>query len=305
MSLSKQQPTLLVIAGPTATGKTEAAIRVAQHFSTEIISADSRQIYKEMRIGTARPSPEQLIAVQHHFIASQSIAAGYSAGQFEADALALLIKLFEKHQVVVATGGTGLYLKVLCEGLDMLPEVPEALKLALREKYDSGGMEWLRKEVARLDPDYFETVDQANPNRLLRALEVCLASGKPFSSFRKKQAANRPFRCIHVALDLPREVLYQRINQRVDDMIAAGLVEEARALVPYRHLPAADTVGYRELFRYFDGEWTLDEAIARIKQHTRHYARRQFTWFRNQGHFTWWDALDTDGLIRWLEKEIS
>lgn len=304
MSPANHQPVLIVLAGPTATGKTEAAIRIAQHFSTEILSADSRQIYKEMRIGTARPSPEQLNAVPHHLIATHTIAEGYSAGQFEVDALALLDKLFRKHKVVVATGGTGLYLKTLCEGLDVLPNVPEALKLELREKYGAEGMDWLRQEVARLDPDYYTTVDKANPHRLLRALEVCIASGKPYSSFRKKQAADRPFRCVHVALELPREVLYQRINQRVDDMIAAGLVDEARTLVPYRHLPAADTVGYRELFSYFEGTWPLEEAIARIKQHTRHYARRQLTWFRNQGHYTWWDAGDVEGLLAWLEEHL-
>lgn len=277
---------LIVIGGPTASGKTELAIRLATDLGTEILSADSRQFYREMRIGTARPDEAQLAAVPHHFIGHLSVADSYSVGDYERDALALLDKLFEQRQAVILTGGSGLYIKALCEGLDEFPEVPAEVLEGVKNLYAEQGIEALQRELQSIDPAYYATVDLQNPHRLIRAIAVYRASGKPFSSFRTLQTVERPFTPIYIWLDRPREALYQRINRRVDEMLEQGLLDEARQLYPLRHFNALQTVGYQELFDYFEGKLTLDAAVDLIKQNSRRYAKRQLTWMRRDGHWT-------------------
>jgi tRNA dimethylallyltransferase len=275
---------LIVIGGATASGKTALAIRLARHFGTEILSADSRQFYREMSIGTAKPAPEELAAVRHHFINSLPITESYSVGQYERDALACLDHLYQQHDVAVIAGGSGLFLRAVCEGLDTFPDVSDSTRTRVQQGVNEGGLTWLQSQVAALDPQYYAVVDRHNPARLRRALEVCLESGQPYSAFRQPQAkAQRPFTPIYILLEAPRETLYARIDARVLDMLAAGLEAEARALLPYRHLPALKTVGYEEFFAYFDGKISYSEAVDKIQQHSRNYAKRQATWFRKHG----------------------
>ncbi|MDX1684407.1 MAG: tRNA (adenosine(37)-N6)-dimethylallyltransferase MiaA [Saprospiraceae bacterium] len=276
-------PLLVVIGGPTGIGKTEAAIRVASKYSTEIVSADSRQVYMELNIGVARPDEDQLNAVPHHLIAHRSIKDEYSAGHYEEEALSVLDKLFEKHDRVIASGGTGLYLKALTEGLDKFPKVSRQKWTSV---FNSEGLSFLQEALRELDPDYYRSVDIQNPHRLIRALSVIEETGLPFSSFLGRSENTRPFNTIKLALTRDRDELYERINQRVDEMMSEGLLDEVRRLLPYRHLSALQTVGYQELFEYLDGLYTLNEAVEKIKQHTRNYAKRQMTWFRNQGEWT-------------------
>lgn len=278
---------LVVIAGPTASGKTAAAIRLARHFNTVILSADSRQFYREMSIGTAKPDAEELAAAKHYFIDSHSIDQLFSVGDFEKEGLALLDELFKVHDLVILVGGSGLYIKALCEGFDDIPQADEGIREQLNKELTERGITPLQEELATVDPAYYNEVDIHNPQRIIRALEVYRSTGKPFSSYRKATANKRPFRCIKIALDLPREVLYSRINARVDIMVAQGLVEEVRSLLPYRHLNALNTVGYSELFDHFDGTTTLAAAIDLIKQNTRRFAKRQLTWFRKDKEIHW------------------
>lgn len=277
------RPQLIVVGGATATGKTALSIQLAQYFDTEILSADSRQFYREMSIGTAKPSPTELAAVPHHFINTLSIHEAYSVGDFERDALSLLQRLFEKRDKVILTGGSGLFIHALCEGLDAFPEVTPEHKATVAAGEAAGGLVWLQRQVALADPVYFQKVDTQNPARLRRALEVYLASGQPYSSFLAQAKPPRPFTCTYILLEWPREMLYARIDKRVESMIAAGLEAEARALWPYQHLPALHTVGYEEWFAHFEGKYTQSEAIEKIKQHSRNYAKRQATWFRKHG----------------------
>jgi tRNA dimethylallyltransferase len=293
---------LIIIGGATATGKTAIAIELAQSYGAEIVNADSRQFYREMCIGTARPSPQQCAAVPHHLIASRSITEPYSVGAYEQDALQILEQLFENQSVAIACGGSGLYLKALYEGLDVFPTVDEASRAAVDEGFREGGLPWLRQTIRQLDPAFYDIVDTANPARLRRALEVCYASGSPYSSFRLQQKKMRPFTSILIQLELPRSTLYARINNRVDDMIAVGLEAEVEALLPYRHLPALQTVGYTELFRYFDGEIGREMAIDLIRQHTRNFAKRQLTWFRNAGVFHCFGADDFDAIRTYIDR---
>lgn len=278
---------VIVIAGPTAVGKTAVAIEVARHFNTEILSADSRQCYREMNVGVARPSPEELAVVRHHFIASHSITDKVTAATYEAFALKTLDHLFETKDVVVVAGGTGLYIKALLEGLDAIPEVPGQIHQQVMEGYAQNGMDWLKEEVQSKDPLFWTSGETHNPQRMMRALEVVLATGQSILSFHLAGNVQRHFSTIKIALELPREELYQRINRRVEMMMTHGLVEEVQALLDYRQLNALQTVGYRELFSYFDGEITLQEATERIQQNTRRYAKRQLTWFRNQDSYMW------------------
>ncbi|NUN99674.1 MAG: tRNA (adenosine(37)-N6)-dimethylallyltransferase MiaA [Saprospiraceae bacterium] len=295
---------LIVIGGPTASGKTAFAIRVAQQFKTEILSCDSRQFYREMSIGTAKPSPEERAAVPHHFIDSLSIETPYSVGDFERDALKLLEDLYLRHQIVVLTGGSGLYQKALCEGLDEFPDVPAHVRESVIRLYETSGLEALQAELKQCDPDYYEQVDRNNPQRLIRAISVYQASGKPFSSFRKAQTEKRPFIPVYLFLNPDRDVLYERINRRVTDMVAAGLVEEARNLYTRRHLDALQTVGYQELFDYFDQKIGLEEAIELIQQHTRNYAKRQLTWARRDGFWKYIRPDETDMALKALEQDL-
>jgi tRNA dimethylallyltransferase len=279
--------TLLVIAGPTASGKTDLAIEIAQAYKTEILSADSRQCYREMNIGTAKPDALQLSTVPHHFIHSHSIHDTVSAGSYETYVLSILETLFTTHDVVVCTGGTGMYIQALCHGLDPMPFVPASEKEAVQQEYDLHGLSWLQEEVKRLDPAFFVQCEQENPARLMRALSFFRTHQASILHFQQQPKAIRPFAIKRWAIDWPREELYQRIHQRVDNMMEAGLLEEVKSLVPFQHLPCLQTVGYTELFRHLAGEYTLETAIDKIKQHTRNYAKRQITWFRNQGDFLW------------------
>ncbi|WP_233752606.1 tRNA (adenosine(37)-N6)-dimethylallyltransferase MiaA [Flavilitoribacter nigricans] len=288
---------LLVVGGATASGKTGFAIQLARHFQTEIVSADSRQFYREMQIGTAKPTPEELSEAPHHLIGHISIETAYSVGDYEQEALRLLDDLYEKHKVVILCGGSGLFIKALCEGLDQFPEVPAEITAELQAAYEEHGLAFLQSELQAADPEYYGEVDQQNPRRLLRALSVIRASGKPFSSFRKQQPKSRDFTPVYLQIDWPREQLYARINQRVDLMLAAGLVEEARQLYAYRHLQALQTVGYQELFDHFSGLISLEEAVELIKRNSRRYAKRQLTWFRRDG---FWEKFHPDDLQKAL-----
>lgn len=279
--------TLLVIAGPTAVGKTSVAIEIASHFGCDIISADSRQFYRELIIGTAAPSAYQLSLVKHHFIGNLSLTDSYNASQYENEVLELLPSLFNKNRIAVMVGGSGLYIRAVCEGIDELPDVDPSVRKSLHNKLETEGLSGLRSLLQKLDPEYHQTVDAANPNRIIRALEVCLSSGSPYSSFRKKKPALRNFKIIKIGLDLPRAQLHERINNRVDQMMAEGLEQEARELYPLRHLNALNTVGYKELFDFFDGKCNLEEATGKIKTNTRRYARRQITWFRKEENIVW------------------
>ena len=271
---------LIVIGGATATGKTALAIQMAQELDTEVLSADSRQFYRERSIGTAKPSPAELAAVKHHFINTLSVTDEYSVGDFERDALQVLEGIFQKKDVAVLVGGSGLYLKAVCEGLDAFPDISPETRKRLAEAEETGGLVWLQTELARLDPAYFAAVDPQNPARLRRAVEVCWESKTPYSAFLRNEKKPRPFEIERRLLTLPRPALYARIDARVDSMVADGLEAEVRSLLPYRNRPALRTVGYEEFFDFFDEKITRKEAIDKIKQHSRNYAKRQDTWFR-------------------------
>lgn len=298
------QKTLIVIGGPTASGKTALAIALARHFGTEIISADSRQIYREMTIGTAKPSAEELAMVPHHFIDTHSIHDHYSAGQYEREARALLDRLFQQYDLLIAAGGSGLYLRALMEGLDAFPEIPEAIERDVEALYAREGLPALQRAVATQDPDYYEQVDRQNPARLLRALKVIRATGKPFSAFRKNRPAPRPWRNLPILLMPERTLLYERIDRRADAMIEAGLLDEVRRLYPYRHLRPLQTVGYQEFFPWIEGTRPLEEAIRLFKRNTRRYAKRQMTWFRKYLQGKEFDTPAFEAIVRWLEAQI-
>ena len=279
--------THLVLTGPTASGKTALAIRWAERLRTEILSADSRQFYREMRIGTAAPTPDELRRVPHHFVQHLSIHDSYNVYRYEQDALALLEKLFQNHENVILCGGSGLYIDALCNGIDLLPDPDPELREDLHRMLRENRVEEFHQMLKEKDPEYYEVVDRNNPVRMVRALEVCIQTGQPYSTLRKQQAKERPFQIIKYAITLPREVLNERINRRVDRMMEEGLEAEARQLYPLRHLNALQTVGYRELFDHFDGKCTIDESVEAIKAHTRQYAKRQMTWFKRDSDYRW------------------
>ena len=296
--------TLIILAGPTAVGKTSLSIDLARFFNTEIVSADSRQIYKEMITGTAVPVEDQLKKIPHHLVHSRSIHDYYNANMYEQDALAVLKKIFRKHPVAILTGGTGLYIDAICYSIDELPSADHEIRARLAQKFKDEGIESLRFDLKKLDPDYYNKVDLNNHKRILKALEICLITGKPYSSFLIKKKTERPFNMIKIGLDLPREELYERINTRVDRMIKEGLLEEARSLYPHKHLNALKTVGYRELFRHLDGELSLTEAIDLIKRNTRHYARRQLTWFRRYKDMTWFHPGQAEEIKTFITDQL-
>lgn len=282
--------TLVIVTGPTAVGKTALCVELAKTLQTEIVSADARQIYREMRIGTARPTEEEMGGVVHHFVASHSIHQEYSAGKYEAEVLALLPSLFERYDTVLLTGGSGLYIKAVCSGLDNFPDIPPAIRQQLQQELEEKGLAALQEELARLDPESYAEIDLQNPRRVLRALEVCRAAQRPYSYFKRRAAAKRPFRIVGFVLNRPRPLLYERINRRVDLMMEEGLWQEAEQLFPFRHLSALQTVGYREIFDAMEGKHDKNTAIELIKQNTRRYAKRQLTWFRHQHPgFEWID----------------
>ena len=284
--------TLLLILGPTGVGKTELSLRVAEHYGCPILSCDSRQIYREIPIGTAAPTAEEQARVKHYFVATRNLEEDYNAGQYERDALKLLENLFKTHDVVVMTGGSMLYADAVCDGLDDLPSVPAEIRKQVQQAYEQQGLAWLQAEVQRLDPDYWNEVDQQNPARLMHCVELCLTTGRPYSSLRTQTTKQRPFRIIKIGLERPREELYERINARVMQMVDEGLEAEARSVYPKRQLNSLQTVGYREMFAYFDGEYDLLRAIELIQQNTRHYAKRQMTWFRRDDTIHWLQAKD-------------
>ncbi|RKX17603.1 MAG: tRNA (adenosine(37)-N6)-dimethylallyltransferase MiaA [Candidatus Zixiibacteriota bacterium] len=279
--------TLVVIGGPTAVGKTAVAIELAKHFTTEIISADSRQFYREMTIGTAKPTNEERQAVRHHFIDSLSIHDYYNAWQFEQDVLKFLETYFKRHDIVFLTGGSGLYIDAVCHGLDDLPTIKSEIRQNLLDRYEKEGIEGIRFELKQVDPEYYLQVDLKNPQRILHALEIFYQTGKKFSVMRKEQAAERPFKIVKIIIHQEREILYERINDRVDKMIEKGLIKEAKLLYSHRQLSPLQTVGYRELFDHFDGRYDLEEAVRLIKRNTRHYARRQISWFKRDPKNLW------------------
>jgi tRNA dimethylallyltransferase len=281
------EKTLIVIIGPTASGKTAAAIQLAHHYKTDILSADSRQFYQEMSIGTAKPSKQELAAAKHFFINNLSITENYTAWDYEVQALELLNKLFDKHNYVILAGGSGLFIKAVCEGFDEFPDMRPGLREKLNLEFEEKGIADLQQRLKIADPVYYEQVDLNNPQRLIRAIEVFESTGKPFSSFRKLNVNKRPFRVVKLGLNLPREKLYQQINYRVDEMVKNGLIEEVKSLLAYRHLNALNTVGYSELFNYFDEQIDLDRAIELIKQNTRRFAKRQITWFGRDKEIIW------------------
>lgn len=287
--MQPKRKTLLTIVGPTAIGKTRMAIALATHFGTEILSCDSRQFFKELRIGTAVPSAEELMAAPHHFIQHKSIFESYSVGDFERDVIALLDKLFKKHDVVVMVGGSGLYAKAIIDGLDDFPEVDEVIRQELNEAYAQKGIEYLQELLKTLDEVQYNQMDVQNPQRLIRALEVCRASGKPYSSFLQRKEKQRDFTSVQIGLTADRTEVYERINKRVDMMLEEGLLIEAQNMMPYKHLNALQTVGYKELFSFFEGECSFEAAIEAIKMNTRRFAKRQFTWFQKDKRIKWFD----------------
>ena len=296
--------TLIVVVGATGSGKTDLSLRLATHFSAPILSTDSRQVYRGIPIGTAQPTAEQLAAVEHHFIASHELTDNFNCGEYETQALARLEELFRKHDYVVAVGGSGLYIQALCEGMDDLPQADEELRKTLSERLKSEGIESLLADLQRLDPTYYEQIDRQNPSRVLRAVEVCLQTGQPYSSLRTGEKRKRDFRIVKVGIDWERETLYDRINRRVDIMVDEGLEAEARAVYHLRHLNSLQTVGYREMFEYFDGTITREEAIELIKRNSRRYAKRQMTWFRRDEEIRWFSPEEFDSMVDFLENKI-
>lgn len=297
---------LISIVGATAIGKTALSIKLARHFNTEIISSDSRQFYKEMNIGTAVPGKEELNQIKHHFIHNRSIFDDYSVGDFERDALTELDKLYEKHNIVVMVGGSGLYVNAVLNGLDIFPNIDPEIRKVLKIELQEKGIEDLQNQLKDLDPESYQNIDIDNHQRLIRALEICIGSGKPFSSFLKKKKNKRNFIPIKIGITAPREFIYSRINQRVDQMIADGLVEEAKSLYSNKNLNALQTVGYKELFKYFDEDFTLNFSVQEIKKNTRRFAKRQNTWFKKDKEIKWFDSNENKNeIINYINKCIE
>ena len=304
MTTMTNTKTLIVVVGATGSGKTDISLRLATHFAAPIISTDSRQFYRGIPIGTAQPTAEQLATAEHHFIASHELTDNFNCGEYEVQALTRLEELFRQYDRVVAVGGSGLYIQALCEGMDNLPQADEQLRQSLTERLKSEGIESLLADLERLDPVYYQQVDRQNPSRVLRAVEVCLQTGQPYSSLRTGERHKRDFNIVKVGIEWNREQLYDRINRRVDMMIDEGLEAEARAVYHLRHLNSLQTVGYREMFEYFDGTITREEAIELIKRNSRRYAKRQMTWFRRDEEIRWFAPTEIDAMIDFLENRI-
>jgi tRNA dimethylallyltransferase len=297
--MSAGKKTMIIVAGPTAVGKTAVAIQLAKHFATSIISADSRQCYKELNIGVARPSVQELEAIHHYFIASHSIQDEITAAGFEQYALQKATELFQEHDTVIMVGGTGLYIKAFCEGLDMIPAVDPAIREQIVSNYNNKGLVWLQEQVQQKDPAFYASGEIQNPQRMMRALEVVESTGQSVLSFRKGEKAQRDFKIIKIGLELPKEELHQRIHTRIDQMMQAGQLEEVKGLVPYKRLNALQTVGYKELFEYLDGKISVQKAIEQIRTNTRHYAKRQMTWFKKDEEMKWFASGQ---LIQMIEQ---
>lgn len=295
---------LIVVLGPTAVGKTEVSIQLAKHYKTEILSADSRQVFKELTIGTAKPDSQNLKSVKHWFINHIPITETFNAGIFEKEALKVLDSIYQRKDIAILTGGSGLYVQALLEGFDEIPFKDAEIRDSLNKIYVEGGLEPLQEKLKALDPEYFEIVDLHNPHRLIRAIEVCLVSGRKYSDLRKNEKKTRSFIAIKTGLEMERPMLYKEINQRVDKMIQSGLVEEVKQLKGYKHLSSLDTVGYKEIFGHLDGN-TLEYAVELIKRNTRRYAKRQMTWFRKDKDIYWSPATDIESLIKYVDTQIT
>jgi tRNA dimethylallyltransferase len=291
---------LIVITGPTAVGKTELCLDVAKRFDIPIINADSRQIFRELKIGTARPTDEQMAQVHHDFVGMLSLDDYYSASLFEQQVLVLLEQQFKTRDYALMAGGSMMYIDAVCDGIDDIPTIDDETRNLMKQRLATEGLEALTEELHQLDPEYYEIVDRQNPRRVVHALEICQMTGKTYTSFRKREKRQRPFDIIKIGLNRPREELYERINHRVDQMMADGLLEEAQRLYPLRHLNALNTVGYKELFDYIDGRWTLDEAVERIKGNTRRYARKQLTWYKKDPQIRWFQPDETEQIINYI-----
>ena len=298
----QHQNTVIIIAGPTAVGKTSLAIQLAQYFNTQIISADSRQCYKELNIGVAKPTPAQLSAVPHYFINSHSVNQNINAATFEEYALQHADEIFANNNIAVMVGGTGLYIKAFCEGLDSIPSIPDDVRNNIINQYNKQGILFLQTQLQQKDPAFWQTAEQQNPQRLMRALEVLYATGNSILFYQNKSVAERPFNIIKIGLVLPREVLYERINLRVNEMMQEGLLDEVKSLLPYQHLNALQTVGYKELFDYLNGKTDLQTAVDLIKQNTRHYAKRQLTWFKKDEQIKWFAPDEIYEIVNYIKS---
>lgn len=297
--------TLIVLIGPTGVGKTELSLRLAEHFHTCIVSADSRQLYADLKIGTAAPTPEQLRRVRHHFVGTLKLTDYYSAAQYEADVLKLLETLFDEQDTVLLTGGSMMYVDAVCKGIDDIPTVDAETRQLMLHKYETEGLEQLCAELRLLDPEYYKIVDLKNPKRVIHALEICYTTGKTYTSFRTSPKKERPFRIVKIGLTRDREELYDRINRRVEQMMEDGLLEEARRVYPYRNLNSLNTVGYKEMFKYLDGEWTLPFAMEKIKQNSRIYSRKQMTWFKRDEEIRWFHPEQEAEILAYCRQAIQ
>lgn len=296
--------TLIVLIGSTGVGKTDLSLELAERFHTDIVSADSRQIYANLPIGTAAPTPEQLKRVKHYFIGTLQLTDYYSAAQYEEDALKVLDELFQKHETVILTGGSMMYVDAICKGIDLIPTIEQETREMMQQKYHEQGLESLCQELKLLDPEYYQIVDRKNPKRIIHALEICYQTGQTYTSFRTHPKKERPFRMIKIGLTRPREELYNRINLRVDSMIENGLVEEALSVYPQRELNSLNTVGYKELFHYLDGVWTLEYAVEKIKVNTRTYARKQLTWFKHDSEIRWFHPDEKEAIFKYIDDAL-
>lgn len=297
--------TLLVLLGPTGVGKTELCIELAEHFGTCILNADSRQLFRKLEIGTAAPSPEQLRRAKHFFVGILDINDYYSAAKYEQDVLELLPQLFKAHDIVLLSGGSMLYTDAVCNGIDDIPTVDEDTREALRKHYEKEGLDTLVQELKLLDPEYYAQVDLRNTRRIIHALEICYMTGRPYTSFRTSKKAIRPFNIIKIGLQRERSELFERINQRVDQMMENGLLDEAKNLFPYRHLNSLNTVGYKEMFQYLDGTWPMEQAIEKIKRNTRVYAKKQMTWYKHDKDINWFHPSQKEEIILFIKKKVK
>ena len=291
--------------GPTAVGKTDISLELAEQLHTSIISADSRQLYADLKIGTAAPTPEQLSRVQHYFVGTLQLSDYYSAAQYADEVLALLDTLFQQQDVALLTGGSMMYIDAVCQGMDDIPTVDADTRTMVWQRYDKVGLEGIQRELKMLDPEYYAIVDLKNHKRIIHALEICYMTGKTFTSFRQRKTAERPFRIIKIGLNRERSELFSRINLRVDQMMQEGMLEEARKVYPYRHLNSLNTVGYKELFKYLDGEWTLEEAVEKIKRNTRIYAKKQLTWFKKDMSIRWFHPDQRTDIISYINTQLN
>lgn len=297
--------TLVVILGPTAVGKTDISLELAEQLQTSIISADSRQLYADLKIGTAAPTPDQQARVRHHFVGTLQLSDYYSAAQYADEVLALLEQLFKSQDTVLMTGGSMMYIDAVCQGIDDIPSVDTDTRAMMWQRYEEVGLEGLQRELKMLDPEYYAIVDLKNYKRIVHALEICYMTGKTFTSFRQRKQVKRPFQIIKIGLNRERDELFNRINQRVDQMMQEGMLEEAKKVYPFRHLNSLNTVGYKELFKYFDGEWTLEDAVEKIKRNTRIYAKKQLTWVKKDMSIRWFHPDQRTDIFSYINMQIN